>query len=78
MRMPCDTLLANEAYITIACLAWNMAAWTALLWPDAAEGKRLLVMEFRRFTQGLILLPCQVVLSGRRVVQRLLSWSPWI
>ena len=78
MRMPCDTLLANKAYMTIACLAWNMAAWTALLWPDAAEGKRLLVMEFRRFTQSVILLPCQVVLSGRRFVQRLLSWSPWI
>jgi hypothetical protein len=78
VRMPCDTLLANEAYMNIACLAWNLKAWTALLWPDKEEGKQLLVMEFRRFIASVILLPSQVVSTGRRIVQRLLGYSDWI
>src|SRR5690606_20968523 len=26
LRMPCDTLIANDAYMVIACLAWNLKA----------------------------------------------------
>jgi hypothetical protein len=78
MRMPCDTLLANEAYMNIACLAWNLKAWTALLWPEKEEGRKLLVMEFRRFIASVITVPSQVLSSGRRIVQRLLGYSEWI
>ncbi len=35
-------------------------------------------MEFKRFTNSLINLPCQIVRTGRGIVYRLLSWNPWI
>ena len=34
-------------------------------------------MEFKRFVGSIIRLPCQIVRSGRRLVYRLLSYSPW-
>jgi len=73
MRMPCDTLLANDAYIVMACLAWNLKAWMALLWPDPARGSELGRMEFRRFRETVIALPSQVVETGRGVVIRFLA-----
>ncbi len=75
MRMPCDTLLANDAYMLIACLAWNLKAWLAQLWPDREEGEALRKMEYRRFIASVIAIPCQVVKTGRRVVIRALSYS---
>ncbi len=42
MRMPCDTMLANDAYMLIACLAWNLKAWMAQLWPEGEERNRRL------------------------------------
>ena len=78
MRMPCDTFLANDAYMVIASLAWNLKAWVALLWPDQQEGEEIRRMEFRRFVGSFITIPCQVVRSGRRVVHRFLAFSRWL
>jgi len=33
-------------------------------------------MEFRTFLNAFVLLPCQIVRTGRRLVYRLLSWNP--
>jgi len=42
------------------------------------EQKRsILTMEFKRFVNGMIQLPCQIVRTGRRIVYRLLAWNPW-
>jgi hypothetical protein len=35
-------------------------------------------MEFKRFANNLVQLPCQIVRTGRRLVYRLLSWNPWV
>jgi hypothetical protein len=35
-------------------------------------------MEFKRFANSLIHLPCQIIKTGRRIVYRLLSWNPWV
>jgi hypothetical protein len=78
MRMPCDTLLANDAYMVIACLAWNLKAWIAQLWPDRAQGEDLKRMEFRRFVANIIAIPCQVVRTGRQIVHRFLAYSSWL
>jgi Transposase DDE domain group 1 len=78
MRMPCDTLLANDAYMLIACLAWNLKSWIAQLWPDREQGKDLLRMEFRRFIASIIAIPCQVVRTGRHIVHRFLAYSRWL
>ncbi len=34
-------------------------------------------MEFKRFVNGFMRVPCQIVRTGRRIVYRLLSWNSW-
>ena len=78
MRMPVDDLLSNWAYMVMTSLAWNLKAWFGLLMPDPQRGCELVRMEFRRFLQAIILLPAQIVRSGRRVIYRLLSYNGWL
>ena len=78
LRAPVNTLAANGAYMVIASLAWSVKAWLALLQPRAGLRQLLLTMEFKRFLQEVVLLPCQVVRAGRRLVYRLLQWNPWV
>lgn len=35
-------------------------------------------MEFKRFVNGFIRIPCQVLKTSRRVVYRLLGWNPYL
>ena len=78
LRAPVNTLEANWASMVIASLAWSLKAWLALLQPKAEQRHLLLTMEFKRFLQELLLVPCQVVYSGRQVIYRLLQWNPWV
>ncbi len=34
-------------------------------------------MSFRTFVNRIILMPAQIVSTGRRLVYKLLSWTPW-
>ena len=34
-------------------------------------------MEFKKFINELIRVPCQIVRGGRRLVYRLLAWNRW-
>jgi hypothetical protein len=77
MRMPSDSLLSNWAYLVIASLAWNMKAWLAITIPQPESAKELRRMEFRRFLNSVMLIPAQVVHRARRLVLRLLTWTPW-
>jgi hypothetical protein len=78
MRMPVDDLLSNGAYMVMAALAWNLKAWYGLLMPNRERGLEVVRMEFRRFLHAIILLPCQVVRTGRRIVYRILGYNPWL
>ena len=43
-----------------------------------AKQKRAVVrMEFKRFLAAVVRLPCQIIKSGRRLIYRMLSYSPW-
>ena len=64
LRAPSNTLESNWAYMVIAALAWNLKAWLALVQPRTGYGRQLLVMEFRRFLEEVVLLPCQIVRGG--------------
>jgi Transposase DDE domain group 1 len=83
-RAPLNTLESNWAYMVIASLAWSLKAWSALLVPVSsqrreqheAERQRMLHMEFRSFVQRFILVPTQILHTGRRLVYRLLAWRP--
>jgi hypothetical protein len=78
MRMPVDNLLSNWAYMVMAALAWNLKSWYGLLTPARARGLELVRMEFRRFLQAILLIPCQVVRTARRVIYRVLGYHGWL
>ncbi len=78
MRMPVNDLLSNWAYMVIAALAWNLKAWYGLLVPDRERGIELVKMEFRRFLNAVMLLPCQVVRTARRVIYKILGYNSWL
>jgi hypothetical protein len=86
LRMPVDNLVSNWAYMVMASLAWTLKAWFALLlptqgrWSDkhADEKRSVLTMEFKKFRQAFMELPCQIIKTGRRIVYRLLSWNRWL
>jgi hypothetical protein len=78
MRMPVADLLSNWAYMVMAALAWNLKAWYGLLVPKRERGIELVKMEFRRFLNAIILLPCQVVRTARRVIYRILGYNSWL
>jgi hypothetical protein len=78
LRAPVNTLAANWAYMVIGALAWSLKVWLALLQPGSTYGQRLLAMEMRTFVQEVMLLPCQIVRTGRRLIYRLLQWNPWV
>jgi hypothetical protein len=86
MRNPLDNLHSNWAYMVMCSLAWSLKAWCGLLLPvtpgapakqHREQKKSLLKMEFKRFVNGMIQLPCQIVRTGRRIIYRLLAWNPW-
>ena len=78
MRMPVDDLVSNWAYMVMAALAWNLKAWYGLLVPRRERGVELVKMEFRRFLNSIMLLPCQVVRTARRVIYRVLGYNSWL
>ena len=86
MRMPVDNLLSNWAYMVMASLAWTLKAWFALLLPEdgrwsakyKSEKQAVLKMEFKKFRNAIIALPCQIIKTGRKIVYRLLSWNRWL
>lgn len=41
------------------------------------EKRGVLTMEFKRFVNAFIRVPCQIVRTSRRIVYRLLAWNPW-
>jgi hypothetical protein len=85
LTTPVNDLVSNWAYMVMASLAWTLKAWAALLLPEEprhaeahrAEKRSWLRMEFATFRAAVIELPCQIVRRGRRLIYRLLSWTPW-
>jgi hypothetical protein len=85
LKAPTDTLESNWAYMVMTALAWNLKAWWGLTLPEEPgrwqakhqEEKRwLLALEFKKFVNAFVRIPCQIVRTGRRLVYRLLAWNP--
>jgi Transposase DDE domain group 1 len=86
LQAPVDDLESNWAYMVMVALAWNLKAWWAL-WPKESPGRwadrqrqekeTVLRMEFKTFVNAFMRLPCQIIRTGRRLIYRLLSWTPW-
>jgi hypothetical protein len=86
LHSPVDTLDSNWAYMVITALAWNLKAWMALSLPESprwrerhrGQKREVLRMEFKRFVNAFIRIPCQVLTTSRRTVYRLLAWNPYL
>lgn len=84
LHAPTNTLLSNWAYSVMTALAWSLKAWMALSLPVSrrwratheAQRRAWLHMDFRTFLNAVILVPAQVLQSGRRRIWRLLTWRP--
>ncbi len=85
LRCPLDNLHSNWAYMAMTTLAWNMTRWFALLLPEggrwkekhAGEKHAVLRMNFKTFIRAFMLVPAQLVSTGRRLKLKLLAWNPW-
>jgi hypothetical protein len=83
---PVDNLVSNGAYMVMAALAWSLKAWLSLLVPidgrraavERRERDELLHMDFATFRHALILIPAQLIRSGRRRLFRLLAYNCWL
>jgi hypothetical protein len=88
MRLPVNDLIGNWAYMVMASQAWSLKAWWGLMLPEAQgrghprearhrQKREVVRMEFKRFVNAIVRLPCQIIRTGRRLIYRLLSYSPW-
>jgi hypothetical protein len=76
LRMTVDNLRSNWAYMVMASLAWTLKAWFALSLSEMGRWKKKHIaqketvrkMEFKKFRNAFIQLPCQIVKTGRRIV----------
>jgi hypothetical protein len=78
LRMPVSTLESNWAYMVMASLAWSFKAWFALLVRSQQQRDELLGMGFRRFLNGVVRIPAQIITAGRRIVYRVLGYNQWV
>jgi hypothetical protein len=78
LRAPVNTLEGNGAWMVLGALAWSVKVWLALVQPGTAYGSRLLTLEFKGFLSAVMLLPCQLVRAGGRLLYRVLQWTPWV
>jgi hypothetical protein len=82
---PLGDLLSNWAYMSFASLARTLKAWIALLLPEKgrwkkerkAEKRKVLNMTMNTFINAFMLMPTQIIRSGRKIIYRILNWNPW-
>ena len=78
MRVPVNDLESNWAYMVMAALAWNLKAWYGLMVPNRGRGLELVKMEFRSFLTAILLIPAQIIRTGRKIIYRILGYNRWL
>ncbi|MGD8974557.1 MAG: hypothetical protein PVJ56_14750 [Desulfobacterales bacterium] len=67
--------MSNWALMAIASMAWDLKAWFGLLLPYRPLGLSIVRMEFKRFFNTFIQIPCLIIKAGRRIHYRLLGFN---
>jgi hypothetical protein len=75
LHSPSDSLISNWAYMVIASLAWDLKAWYGMLMPYRHLGLSILRMEFKRFTNIFIRIPCLIIKTGRQICYRIVGYN---
>ena len=70
-----DSLLSNWALMTIAALAWDLKAWFGLLLSYRPLGLSIVRMEFKRFLNTYLRIPCLIIRTGRRIYYRIVGYN---
>ena len=76
MRLPVYDLISNWAYMVMAALAWNIKSWFAMMMHLQSDRDAYIRMEFKRFINSIILIPCRVVRRARSITVRILGYRP--
>lgn len=76
LRVPLYDLVSNWAYMVMAALAWNIKSWFAMMMHLKSDRMLYIKMEFRRFINSIILIPCRVVRHARSITIRLMGYQP--
>jgi hypothetical protein len=76
LNMPASEFLANWAYMAICSLAWNIKSWLGLIDPNTVIGQKIIAIEFKRFKNIFMNIPCQILRSSGSVIYRMLGYSP--
>lgn len=76
LRVPLYDLMSNWAYMVMAALAWNIKSWFAMMMHLKSDRLLYIRMEFRRFLNSIILIPCRVVRRARSIVIRIIGYTP--
>lgn len=76
LRVPVYDLISNGAYMVMAALAWNMKSWFAMMMHLKDDRRKYICMEFKRFLNSVILIPCRVVRRARSIVMRIIGYRP--
>lgn len=85
LRSPLNTLDANWAFMVMTALALSIKVWVGLTLPIEAEQRiaqmeerrKIICMDFSTFLSAFMMVPAQIIRSGRRIVYRLLAWNQW-
>lgn len=72
---PTHTLEANEAYMIITALAWNLKVWYGLLLDEPQLQQQIQRMGFKQFLERFIHIPCQILTAGRRLIYRIVQFT---
>ena len=75
IQAPSDNLISNWAYMVIASMAWNLKIWYGLLIPYRPLGKAIVRMEFKRFVNTFVNIPCLIVKTGRKICYRIIGYN---
>ena len=75
LRVPMYDLNSNWAYMVIASLAWTFKSWFGLLLPRRVDRQQVIRMEFKRFLNAVIRIPCQVIKTARMIRARILAYT---
>ena len=76
LRVPLYDLLSNWAHMVMTALAWNIKSWFAMMMHLKRDRRTYIRMEFRRFVNSIILIPCRVVRRARSIVIRIIGYLP--
>ena len=78
LHSPSDTLVSNWAYMVIASLAWDLKAWYGMMMPYRHVGLKIIRMEFKRFVNTFIRIPCVIIRTGRKIWYRIIGYNDQI